>query len=462
VRIVVPSNGMTATLTLLACAPGARPTVEMCIGALRDRDVVVDDGVEIRVRELVEEHEADSTCDREAVVAAGREPVHGRDGRFELIERFAASLEPTPAHDDEEAVDYHNRRSFHLVRAGEPVGRVIEPSVGRPGVTVTGAEVAPRTGRACDLRLEPGVALRGDMVVATVTGALHTQGASIGVRDVLEISGAVDYATGNINFPGSVVVREGVCDCFHVASERDVTILDVVEAATIDAGRDAHLLGGMAGREKGELTVGRDLVARYLGMVSGVVGRDATVEREVVDCDIEVRGQFHGERCALVGGRLSVRAGSVIGEIGRDSGVRTEIVIGRAPRAERLADRAAGLLRSLRKREEEAEASGGTLPDAERVTGMHTRLSGAVEALRSRFAPGADVRLQVLRQIHQGSVLYIGGFELTLTRTLRGPVSVSLDLGGFPRVVDAAGKPLEPTSFAKVRSLDDAQDEKAA
>lgn len=462
VRVVVPSDGMTATLTLLACAPTALPTVEMCIGALRDRDVVVDDGVEFRIRELVEEHTADPSFDREAVVAAGREPMHGRDGRFELEERFAASLDPAPAPDEEEPADYHSRKSFHLVRSGETIGRIFEPTAGRPGVTVAGAEVAPRSGRACEIRIDAGAALRDDLIVATVTGALHAEGGAIGVRDVLEISGAVDYATGNIEFPGDVTVREGVCDCFRVASERDVTILGVVEAATINAGRDANLLGGMAGREKGELNVGRDLVARYLGMVSGLVGRDATVEREVVDCDIEVRGQFNGERCALVGGRLSVRAASVIGEIGRESGVRTEVVIGRAPRAERLADRASGILRSLHKREEDARARGAGHTEAERLAGMRTRLHGAVEALRSRFTPGADVRLQVLRQIHQGAVLYLGGYEVTLTRTLRGPHAVSLDLGGLPRVVDGGGRPLELTSFARVRSLDEAPDAKAA
>ncbi|MFG0275855.1 MAG: DUF342 domain-containing protein [Phycisphaerales bacterium] len=461
VRVVVPTDGMTATLTLLACAANACPGVETCIGALREKEVVVDDNVEFRVRELVEEHGADPTTEHEAVVAAGREPAHGRDGSFELVERLAAQLEPTPSHDEDEPVDYYNRKSFHVVRAGETIGRLVEPTAGRAGLTVAGKEIAPRTGKACEVRVEDGASLQGDLIVADVTGALRHEGGAIGVDEVLEISGPVDYETGNIEFPGDVIVREGVCDCFRVVGERDVTVLGVVEAATIRAERDASLLGGMAGREKGELSVGRDLEARYLGMVSGVVGRHATVEREVVDCDLEVRGRFHGERCAIVGGRLAIRASSEVGEIGRYSGVRTEVVIGRAPSAERLASKASGLLESIRKHEEQARARGGPGAHGDHA-GMRDRLSGAVDALRSRFTPARDIRLQVLRQIHAGSVIYIGGFELAITRTLRGPLSVSMDLGGFPRIVDASGKPLETTSFGKLRSLDDGAGEQAA
>lgn len=453
IRVTVPRDGMQAALTLLAGAPDARPTVEDCLATLRDREVIVDDAVEASVRELVERHAADPSIDREAVVAEGVAPVHGEDGRFELEPAFAAPPDAPLEADAEEQVDYYARSTFHLVGAGQRIGRVIEPVPGVAGRTVQGKPVNARTGRPCDLALDDTVERRGDAVVALVAGALRCSGKAVGVQRTLEIKGDVDYATGNLRFPGDIAVGGCVRDCFTVEAEGDITIRGVVEAASITAQRDAHLLGGMAGREKGALVAGRDLTARYLGMVTGVIGRDASVEREVVDCDLEVRGRFFGERCAIVGGRLAVSASADIGEVGRDSGVRTEIVLGRIPRAERLASRAAGMLRSLQEREEQARA-GAAPDDGESVSGLLDRLNQALGRLHERLGPRAEVRLSVQRQIHRGAVIVAGDYELVLTHTVRGPVRLTLDLGGLPRMVQAStNSELEMASYARVRAL---------
>lgn len=448
IRVTIAGDAMQASLTILASAPDDAPTADACLAALRGREVFIDGRVEKAVRALVDAHTADPSVDHEGVVATGVAPEHGEDGRFELDPALAEA--PAPPADPDDQVDFYDAASFTVVRAGRTLGRIIPPTPGADGRTVQGASIAARSGKSCALKTDATVTIRDESVIAAVDGALQLDDEAVRVRQTLEIEGSVDYATGNIRFPGDVIVRECVRDCFLIESDRDVVVRGVVEAAAITAGRDAHLLGGMAGREKGALMVGRDLTARYLGMVAGVVGRDATIEREIIDSDLEVRGAFTGERCALVGGRLAVSGAATVGEVGRDAGARTEVILGRAPRVDHLAAQARSLLARLeveRKEDHEESPSAG-------AQAMRRRLGDAVERLRERMAPASSVQLTVLRRVHPGVVVIVGAYELAFTAGVQGPVRITLDLGGRPRVVQVAGgQPLEIESFARLRTL---------
>lgn len=460
IRVSMPRDAMEASLLLLACEPEDIPGVDACLAALRDREVLVDDEIESRVRALIERHAEDPTSDHEEVVSRGVDAVHGENGWFELSPELAAPLPPAPEPSDEdERVDFHNRQAFRLIAAGQRLGVVHPPTTGRAGRTVQGKPVNARTGRECDLKTDHTVEIRDGEVIALVPGALRFDDHAISVMETLEISSGVDFSTGNVRFPGDVVVREHVRDCFRIEAAGDVTVRGTVEAAHIEAGRDAHLLGGMAGREKGTMVVGRDLTARYLGMVAGLVTRDAAVEREVVDCDLDVRGRFFGERCVIVGGRLSVMGACEVGEIGRDSGVRTEVLLGRTPAADRIEMRIASLVNTIDSRRKRIAESGANEEEHD-LEMMRRRLREASERMRRSMAPFIHTHLTVNRFVHAGAVVYAGDYEMRFTKAVRGPIRLTLDVGGRPHVVEAAsGRALEPSSFARVRDLREPEQE---
>jgi len=61
----------------------------------------------------------------------------------------------------------------------------------------------------------------------------------------------VDFVTGNIFFNGNVVVCGTVLDGFEIKADGDIIVSKIVESATLTAGRDVIVKGGVLGRGKG-------------------------------------------------------------------------------------------------------------------------------------------------------------------------------------------------------------------
>ena len=65
------------------------------------------------------------------------------------------------------------------------------------------------------------------------------------VSNTLEIDQNVDFSTGNIDFPGNVIVHRSVKDCFTVKARDDIEVRGLIEAATLIANQlDAESLVG--------------------------------------------------------------------------------------------------------------------------------------------------------------------------------------------------------------------------
>ncbi|RMH30126.1 MAG: DUF342 domain-containing protein [Planctomycetota bacterium] len=481
--LAVAPDSMSATLTLHPGGPPEEPTAELCLGVLRSENIEAGPEVVAAIEGLLRQRRVDPTKAHSAVVASGVAPIPGVDGRLEFNPGFDpddccsdAPAAPPPDAGEDAAVDHYNRRAFCFIIAGDEIGRVYEPTEGSPGRDVRGRTLNTKPGKPCQFKTDETIVLKDDgRLVALTGGVLVRNGAMLRVDRALDVPGNVDFNTGNIRFSGDVVIEKGVRDCFIVEATGSVTVRGLVEAATVIAGADAELQSGMAAREKGVVRVSGDLRAKYLDNVDGTVGGALVVEKEIINCRLEVAGAIESPSAALIGGRLVV-AGSVgLREIGAESGTPTELVLGLSEIVETSEARAAafaekidetrapiekefeGLVRNLAKLNKDQQRRHRTLNKAIReIEEIEQKIDAGVSALRTAAGRTAHVDIRVDGMIYAGVRLIIGNEVVRFTDDAPGPVHVRRGQGGAIEIGPPGGQGRPIEQAAEVSTLSDA------
>ncbi|RKQ85502.1 DUF342 domain-containing protein [Brockia lithotrophica] len=180
------------------------------------------------------------------VLVQGTPPQPGKAGGIRWLVPFP---ELNTSRGDESRVDYRERTSYLAVRRGQKIAEVLLPIPGTPGLTVFGKVVPALTPPAP--RIRPGKGVRMDeangVLYAEKDGALFVEERSgevqVAVRELLEHRGDVDLASGNIHFPGSVVIRGNVAEGMLVEAGEDLVITGQVEGATVRARGSVEIYG---------------------------------------------------------------------------------------------------------------------------------------------------------------------------------------------------------------------------
>ncbi|MBX3352256.1 MAG: DUF342 domain-containing protein [Phycisphaeraceae bacterium] len=463
IEVVVSADGLAASLRAPAGVDRALVSAELVTALLADARVRTDTVEKPEVEAFIAQCRAAPPDEEvERVVARGAPARHGEQGRIELVADFARAridddgIEGLAPGSKEGAVDHHARSIFLAVREGDRIARVIDPTPGVDGVGVTGRTVVARPGREAAQRLHHSVERRGHELFAKVSGALEVGETMIRVSGEVTIPGFVDFTTGNIELPCSLIVEKGVRDGFVVSIEGSLTVRALVEAATVKTWRNATLLGGVASRGKGLLHVGRDLHTKYLDQVKGRVMRDAAIEREIVNCDLSIGRNLRAPTGSIMGGRVAVAGECVIDTLGSESGAPTELILGRVPEAEGLLSRAMELKgrigsrldKTMGEQRQLQQLAGKKLTptQAERATELQyeiSTLSGYTSSLENvsmrlldSVRAHSTVKATISARIHAGVTVRVGAFTARFRRELRGPVMIHLNQNGQPVVTD--------------------------
>jgi uncharacterized protein (DUF342 family) len=450
-RLEITDQNMTACLVL---EPGlsALELEPLAIeGMLLSREVRKPPDLSLRIAQALDAYRANPSVEHRSVLARGERPVHAVDDVLELdpdlLHEHAVGKDASQP-DGVRGVDHHARSALHVVFPGQRLGRIVKGPEPRDGVDVFGQTVPARQSVPLASKLDPSVRVEpsGD-VLACVPGLLEHAPSFVRVERELRLHGGVDFTTGNVDFPGDVTVEKGVRDCFVVRAGFTLRISGLVEAATLHAGEDCFL-DGMAARNQGGLTVGRDLAAHYLSDVTGTIGRDLSVAKEIAACALTVGRRLHAGRCTLVRGELRVADVCELGEVGSDAHVTTDLVLGHLPDLERRAADAIALVPRIRARADVARqriaalsSLGKHLPpsEAEELTSLQFHLTRDQATLRKAgemlyalldfLARNARPELLAHSRIFPGVRLWMGKHLVEFTRELRGPARIGIAQG---------------------------------
>lgn len=481
-RIEVSENALEAELVVPAgAAPLDKSAITALASALKLELIPAN-------HELIDEAaQTLAACNGAAarlVIARGQPPQHAKPGYVAFEpgydpEDVKKALEVAAAgsagHRPAGSVDHYTRSSFNFVKVGAHVGTVIYPADGCVGRDVFGNPLNPEGAPAWDFSADDTLKKCDDgSLIARCPGVLEWGEGGLHITDKITIPGDIDFSVGHIEFPGSVTINGGVRDLFKVIAKGDITIEGLIEAATIKAGNDVTIRGGMAAKEKGTLDIGRDGSAKYLNNVAVNVGRDLTVERELVNCRVTVGRAFYGPNCGVAGGALAAAGTVVVNTLGSEGGVATDLRLGSIPALDAVAKEALALLPILEARRakhleplDQLRAVKGRHAPAtiERMAELQAQVDTAnarirpieerLARLRATLRARTVVDLTVNSRIHPKVLITLGNFTVDFTSELRGPVRITLDEGFAPCLCLLDGTPNgDLTKYAKVRRID--------
>ena len=464
---------MQAVLRIPSALPAEALNASAIMELLEDTGIPTGDDTRAAVESAIRQF---TECPRElrVVVAQGVPPRRGADGRLAWEEGFGPtatgppdeSAEPEPPAD--QPVNFYEQSPFVCVKDGEHLATLIEPEPGLPGFDVFGKRIPPIAGKPFPLRFDPTVRIDGaGRVKAAQAGLLSCGYNTVHVSPVLEIAQSVDFATGNVRFDGSVTVGGGVCDRFTVETTEDVIVNGLIEAAHVRCGGTLRAEGGMAGREAGSVDVDRDLFARYLIGVHGRVGRDLVVQRELINCDLDIGGMLDLSGGSVIGGRYAVDGPVKVAALGSDAGVPTTVRLGRVPSLTEMLNKLTPALaqvddqlQAMRLRQEAAavRATGdaGEEQRLRRAVGelaqRRDKVAESVRQLREKFNRTCRIELEVFRTIHPGVTLVLPRAQVRFHEPLNGPVVIRRTTDGRLHIEHTDGQDFDLSAVATVGS----------
>ncbi|MFN3283585.1 MAG: DUF342 domain-containing protein [Pseudothermotoga sp.] len=329
-QLKVSSNGLEAYI-IVSPEEGEELSKDQILSYLQANGIVY--GI---LEEAIEDLLRKKAFDVPVLVAMGKEPLNGEDGQILVIQ--PEKREPSEQTKDRIDLRELPSRTRQIVRSGQEIAEIIPPTSGIEGRNVFGRSLNPKPGRPAQLKLGKNVRLSedGNKVIATVDGILvaRTDG-SIDVNEVLMIKGDVDYASGNIDFPGEVQISGDVKPGFSVKAKGNVTVNGVIEAATVVSFEGTVSALGIKGREKGIVKAKEDIIARFLENAIVEAGRSVLVNGPITNSQIRagIEVKAAGNKGVIAGG--SIVAGFLVEaeEIGSPLGVKTLIEIGFDPQA---------------------------------------------------------------------------------------------------------------------------------
>ena len=217
-------------------------------------------------------------------IATMKNPTAARDASVQW------QIEPNPravpvreaGQREEDPVDFRNLNVVQTCKAGDLLARVLPGEPGEAGFTVTGRTLPATDGSAIVLEAGLNVEARGTEFFSKIDGHARvsnyqTRFPRIDVEEILELDN-VDYSTGHIDFPGTVVVHNTVLDGFQVNARGDIIIEKTVSNVFLKAEGDIILTGGAVTRNSGYVEAAGSIFARFAQKSSLLAGHGIYIQ----------------------------------------------------------------------------------------------------------------------------------------------------------------------------------------
>jgi hypothetical protein len=459
--IRIGDNRLTATLVLPEGFDRSSLTQQLCESLLAEA------GIDASIIDLdaimgcMTEALAAPDGPFESVLVEAVPAVHGVDASIEWLldesddekdqEAEEAADHDDPSQETETAICHYQRSNFLVVKAGDVLAKLHPEVPGTEGKDVCGKIIATRTAKPLDFKYDETLAVdASNHLIAQIDGVLMKDRTSARISDTLEIDENVDFNTGNVDFPGHVIVKRSVKDCFTVQARYNIETRGLVEAATLIAGRDLCVKGGFAGREQGRAEVQGDVSGKYLDAVVSHIGGDLCIDREVINCDTTVLGNIACPRGSIIGGVTRVSGRVELAELGATANPMTDLHVGVLPLLDPLIESLSAFVAArieerdkLLSEQETITANSGSriAPSHQKKLDEITRAMGALQLQLDRAEPSLEraveradssrtIDVTIHKTLHPNAVLHYGSYHYRITETISGPLRITVNTRG--------------------------------
>ncbi len=281
-----------------------------------------------------------------AVIARGRAPVAGEDGRLEsLIPEVRSRV---PRVDETGHTDYRDLGEIFVVHVGDALMRRHPATAGTDGASVLRVPIAAKPGK--DVMFSgslSGVSFAPDnpnLLLAAINGQPVQVKGGMNVEPVFSVD-EVSMTSGHIEFDGNVVIRGDVATGMKVKATGDIEVGGVVEAATLEAGGSIVIKGGVlgsVGRKDGgdeHIRCGACFNAAYAQQARIDAGDSIFIDDMAMQCELSAVNHIrvgHKKRGYIIGGKAQATLSITAKVIGSPNRVSTQFEIGVNPNMHKL------------------------------------------------------------------------------------------------------------------------------
>ncbi|MDD2401297.1 MAG: FapA family protein [Clostridia bacterium] len=264
---------------------------------------------------------------KEWIIAEGRTSINGENAKLEFSFNIEG-MDTKPKELEDGSVNFHELNLINIVQSGTVLVKKTPATDGISGMNVYGQEIKPNKGK--DLRLPMGLNTQmiddNKKLISTKEGHVAYINNKVNVFPTYEVKGDVDFNTGNIKFPGNVIVRGNVITSFYV-----------------EAGGDVQIYGNLLGHVKinGNLQVKKGIVCgnadvkgnifvRQIENASVASKQNITVSEAIMHSNVRADEKLivNGKKGLIVGGCTFVGKKITAKIIGSPVGTRTIIEVG--------------------------------------------------------------------------------------------------------------------------------------
>ncbi len=326
VQVEISTDKMTASVVIIPGLKRILPTAGEIEKALLNAGVSY--GID---RQRIEEALKEERLFSPVPVAFGKQPKPPKDAQIRLL--FPETGYFPIRVDQAEKIDPASLYKIFTCEKDQLLA-VKEPAVdGEDGFTVT-AEVI-KTQKPKDFSLQNHVGENvylsddGYKILAACAGQPFFKNSKIHVREIFVVHGDLDYSVGNIDFNGTVLVRGNAEGPFKIIAQGDVVISGILGEVQINCRGSLMVKGGIFGRSKGIVKVGKDLLAKFVSeariFCEGKILVEDYIMNSVVVCkgDLSVTG-----RGIIAGGVVKAKGNIIATELGSKFGVKTLVMCG--------------------------------------------------------------------------------------------------------------------------------------
>ena len=433
--VQITADGMEAYIMLVTPDDGGEYTVESLQKALDERGVKY--GIdESALKELADEKK----YGLETLIARGTEAVDGKDGYY--VYNFNCNFDKKPLIKPDGTVDYWSVKSIESVVQDQVIAEYHPCVEGMDGKTVTGKPIPAKRGREQLPLKGKGFERKDDNTyVALMSGKIETQNDRVVILPVHELSGNADLSSGNIDFHGDVVIHGSVESGVIVKASGTITVDGIVEACTLEAGKDIILRSGMLGGNKASVKTKGSITAKFFEFTRIECAGDIRAD-VLMDCQVQCFGKIimNGKRGSIIGGLTHGVRGIEVTTLGNDAEKKTVIMTGASPEEyaklkqleKTIQELSQGLVQideGLRKFEELEKARGVSYKDdPRRVTLLRVKIRDTAtlanskeeaKRIRNLIESASGACVTVLRETYPGVVIQIEDTKLLVQNNVK-------------------------------------------
>lgn len=424
--LLLEKDFLSATLKVYPSLDGSTLTPEKIRSFLHGK------GIQYGIKEELFAEIIDSQdCYREWLIAEGEKPQEGQDAtiRF-MIDVESSTLKPKELENG--SVDFYDLGLIQIVDEGTVLAERIPPTPGVNGKDVLGRVIPAPKGK--DIRLPAGANTKiienNSRLVSTQQGHVNFIGGKINVYSTFEVKGDVDFQTGNIKFPGNVIIRGSLKHTFMIEAGGDVEIFGNLEG-TVIAGGNLKVNKGII---RGTVNVQGSIFVRYIENSEVSCAEELIVSEAIMHSRVMAGKKLNvsGKRGIIVGGKVSVGQEITAKNIGAPMGTVTILEVGVIPE---LREEYKALMQKITKLKKEVdelqkgyniliemkEKTGKLPPDKNELFTNICRLQyqkdKEIAELKNRmmeleeiFTAAETAKVRVINTVYCGVVITIGKF----------------------------------------------------